>query len=96
MDATTSGGRAVSRVTSQLRKNHKVWNSVYKKWTKPFLTCFSDKDPITRGGEKDFIENVPGVKGVKQLKVENAGHFLQEDKGHELATRLIEFIKTSN
>lgn len=63
-------------------------------WEKPFLTLFSDSDPIMHGLEKVFQKLVPGCKGQPHQIIENAGHFLQEDKGEELATLLNRFIKT--
>lgn len=65
----------------------------YKKWTKPFLTCFSDSDPITRGGDKLFQKHVPGAKSQQHVTISGSGHFVQEDKGEELAHLIIKFIK---
>jgi len=70
--------------------NRSAWEN-FGKWEKPFLTCFSDKDPITRGGDRVWQENVPGAKDQPHTTIENAGHFLQEDKGPELAALLINF-----
>jgi len=64
---------------------------VFKNWQKPFLTTFSNRDPITRGGEKPWQETVPGAQGREHPRILNAGHFLQEDKGVELADILIGF-----
>ena len=58
---------------------------------KPFLTCFSDRDPIMKGIEKLFIKLVPGAKGQKHFITKGAGHFLQEDASDHLARRLAEF-----
>jgi len=63
------------------------------KWEKPFLTAFSDSDPVTRGGDKPLQRYIPGAKGQKHTTIENASHFVQEDKGPELANLIIEFIK---
>jgi haloalkane dehalogenase len=71
--------------------NRRAWET-FKRWEKPFLTCFSDKDPITRGGERPWQEHVPGAKNQPHTKIERAGHFLQEDKGPELAELIIRFI----
>ena len=71
--------------------NRAAWK-VYKQWTKPFLTTFSNRDPIMRGGEKVWQESVPGAKGQEHVIIRNAGHFLQEDKGPEIADELIRFI----
>ena len=71
--------------------NRDAWNT-YKEWTKPFLTTFSNRDPIMRGGEKVWQESVPGAKGQEHVIIRNAGHFLQEDKGPEIADVLLRFI----
>ena len=62
-------------------------------WEKPFLTTFSNRDGITRGGEKPFQQQVPGASGREHVKIRNAGHFLQEDKGEELAEVLLRFVR---
>ena len=62
-------------------------------WQKPFLTTFSNRDPITRGLEQAFQEKVPGARGLRHVTVRNAGHFLQEDKGEELAAVLLDFVR---
>ena len=59
---------------------------------KPFLTCFSDLDPITRGGDAPFRAKVPGAQGQPHTTIEGASHFLQEDKGPELAALVDSFI----
>jgi haloalkane dehalogenase len=66
---------------------------VFRQWTKPFLTTFSNRDPITRGGEKVWQETVPGARGLDHVRILNGGHFLQEDKGPELAEVLIRFVR---
>ncbi len=71
--------------------NRAAWDA-FSKWEKPFLTCFSDRDPITRGGDKPWREHVPGAAGQAHVTIASAGHFLQEDKGHELAELVIRFI----
>jgi haloalkane dehalogenase len=68
---------------------------VFRRWTKPFLTTFSNRDPITRGGEKVWQETVPGARGVDHVRILNGGHFLQEDKGPELAEVLIRFMRAT-
>ena len=71
--------------------NIAAW-AVFRKWTKPLLTTFSNRDPITRHGEKPWQEVVPGAAGQEHTIIRNAGHFLQEDKGEELASILARFI----
>ncbi len=71
--------------------NLKAWE-VLGQWKKPFLTLFSDKDPITRGGDRAFQSMVPGTKGLKHETIVDAGHFLQEDKGEIIAEKVVAFI----
>jgi len=69
-----------------------AWESL-RRFDKPFLTCFSDKDIIMRGGEKVFQKLVPGAAGQGHFITPNAAHFLQEDAGPMLAERLTTFIR---
>jgi haloalkane dehalogenase len=71
--------------------NRKAWE-VLQKFEKPFLTAFSDGDPITRGGDKPFQNLVPGAKGQPHTIIQGGGHFLQEDRGEELARVIVEFM----
>jgi haloalkane dehalogenase len=71
--------------------NRRAWE-VLKQWHKPLLTAFSDKDPITRGGEKVFHGLVAGARDQAHTTLRDAGHFLQEDKGEELARVVVEFV----
>ena len=71
--------------------NRRAWE-VLMRWEKPFLTAFSDSDPITRGGEHVMQRRIPGAAGQPHVTIEGAGHFLQEDKGEELAGVIVDFI----
>ena len=51
----------------------------------PFLTAFSDADPGTRGWAEVLRAGVPGAAGQRHVTIAGAGHFLQEDRGTELA-----------
>jgi len=74
--------------------NVAAWTTLAS-FSKPFLCCFSDSDPITRGADKKFIEIVPGAKGQAHVTIEGGGHFLQEEKGPELAAILNAFIEAN-
>lgn len=74
--------------------NRRAWESL-SRFEKPFLTTFSNRDPITRGGERPFQERVPGARDQPHVRIRNAGHFLQEDKPEQLAELLIEFVGAS-
>ena len=65
---------------------------VLSKWDKPALVMFSDKDPITGGGDKFFRSLIPTAKDQPESVIEDAGHFLQEEKGEEISQHILDFI----
>jgi haloalkane dehalogenase len=71
--------------------NRAAWE-VLAKWEKPFLTAFSDGDPITAGGDRVLQSSIPGAQGRAHTTIAGGGHFLQEDRGPELAAVVIDFI----
>src|SRR2546428_2225682 len=71
--------------------NKRAWEAL-RKWTKPFLTAFSDSDPVTRGAERLLEAQIPGAAGQAHTTIMGAGHFLQEDKGEDLARIVVDFI----
>jgi haloalkane dehalogenase len=81
----TDPGAAVSRRT---------WDALAR-WDKPFLTAFSDDDPGTRGFEALFRERVPGAAGIRHVTIAGSRHFVQEDRGAELAQAIADFIEAT-
>lgn len=75
--------------------NRAAW-TVLEAWDKPLLTAFSDRDPITAGTDRVFRERVPGAAGQAHTVIEGGGHFLQEDRGPELAAVVIDFIAATS
>jgi haloalkane dehalogenase len=71
--------------------NRRAWE-VLGEFDKPFLCAFSDRDPITHGADRLFCEVVPGARGQNHTTITGAGHFLQEDRGADLATAVIDFV----
>jgi haloalkane dehalogenase len=76
--------------------NRKAWE-VLSVFEKPFLTAFSDHDPVTAGGDTVLQKLIPGAKGQPHTTIKGGGHFLQEDCGEEFARVVVDFIvRTSN
>ena len=64
-----------------------------RSWEKPALVLFGDSDPIFRPEVADSIARLlPGARPAEI--VENAGHFVQEDAGEEVAARIVEFLRS--
>jgi len=85
--------------------NRAAWTAL-RQWRKPFLTAFSDSDPVfSRNGsalpdglspEEYLQRHIPGAKGQPHITIRDAGHFVQEDKGPELAEAIVRFIRGSS
>jgi len=71
--------------------NQEAWK-VLSRFDKPFITMFSDGDPITRGGDQVFQKKVAGAKGQPHTTIKGGGHFLQEDCGEEFAGEIVEWM----
>ena len=72
--------------------NRKAWEAL-RRWEKPFLTAFSDRDPVTHGADRLLRESIPGTRGLPHTTIVGGGHFLQEDRGEELARVVVDFIR---
>lgn len=67
--------------------------NILSQWNKPALVLFSDKDKVLGGFEKFFYKLIPASKEQKKIIIKNAGHFLQEEKGEEIAQYINQFIQ---
>jgi haloalkane dehalogenase len=61
------------------------------RWEKPALVLFSDSDPIfsVEAAER-LAARIPGAGPAETVR--EAGHFLQEEKGEEIAARIVRFL----
>ena len=73
------------------KANAEAWKTL-EAFPRPFLCAFGDSDPVTRGGERAFVGRVKGAEGQPHTTIEGGGHFVQEDKGPELARLIVDFI----
>jgi haloalkane dehalogenase len=71
--------------------NRAAWE-VLGRFARPFLCAFSDSDPVTAGGERPMQKAIPGTAGQPHTTIVGGGHFLQEDRGPELAAVVNAFI----
>ncbi len=87
--------RFPSMVASQLRQNQKVMDEFYANWDKPFITVFGTDDVIMKGRDKVWQTLVPGAKGQAHALIEDASHFIQDDKPDDISKQLIQFINNN-
>lgn len=68
--------------------------SALERWDKPTLVAFSDSDPIfpAASGAR-WTEKIPGAVGF--VLIEGASHFLQEDRGEEIADAIADFVRST-
>ena len=65
-----------------------------EQWEKPALVLFSDSDPIfTPAAAERMASRIAGA-GPAEI-VQGAGHFLQEEKGEEIAQRIVRFLSAA-
>ncbi len=74
--------------------NREAWE-VLKTFDKPWLTAFGADDKIMAGVDRLFQKMIPGAAGQPHTILPDAGHFLQEDVGIELASLVNEFIEAT-
>jgi haloalkane dehalogenase len=73
------------------KANRAAWRGLAQ-FERPFLCAFSDSDPITAGGDAPLRKLIPGARDQAHVTITGGGHFLQEDKGAELAEVVVNFI----
>ena len=64
-----------------------------RNFSKPVICAFSDADPITKNGFKVFLREIAGAQGRENITIEGGGHFLQEDRGPDLAAVVLDALR---
>jgi haloalkane dehalogenase len=62
----------------------------------PFLCAFADSDPITAAMGPILQRSIKGAAGREHPTIANAGHFVQEDAGEELAAVIASFVRSGS
>jgi len=71
--------------------NRAAWD-ILRDLNMPFLTVFGADDKIMAGVDGMFQKLIPGAAGQNHAILPDAGHFLQEDAGTELAQATLELM----
>jgi haloalkane dehalogenase len=74
---------------TEVAENRAAWE-VLKQFDKSFMCAFADDDPVTAGGNKPFLEQIPGCQGVEHRTIDPAGHFLQQDQPEQCVQAILD------
>ena len=77
----------ITKEHPQVQENIEAWESL-KNFKKPTITIFGKHDKAFLGGEKFFIEKIPGAKDMHH-KIIDAGHFSQENQPELIAKTIL-------
>jgi haloalkane dehalogenase len=82
----------ITRDHDGVAENLAAWE-VFDHWEKPLLTLWCPGDPVLGHLHQEFIERVPGAAGQPHREYTPGGHFLQDDRGEDIADALIEWLR---
>ncbi|MDB4149978.1 haloalkane dehalogenase [Pseudomonadales bacterium] len=77
-----------------LEEQRKAW-VFFENFHKPFLCAFADNDPVTKGLDAEFLEKVPGTKGLPHTMIKDGGHFVQESSPQQVSQVIIDLIRST-
>ena len=84
IEASDPGAEEMAKVRAALSR-----------WDKPALVAFSDQDPIfPQDAGRRLAERIPGARPFTPIA--GAAHFLQEEKGEDIATLIADFLRTQD
>jgi len=72
----------------------KAWE-FFDTFNKPFLCAFADNDPVTAGGQQEFIKRIPGTKNLAHTTIKGGGHFVQERAPEQVSKEIINLVRAS-
>ena len=76
-------------------ENRVFWTTL-SRFDKPFVTSFSDADPVTAGGDSALQKFVKGARGQPHTTIAGGGHFLQEDRPAECAEVVLRVVASAS
>ena len=77
----------ITKEHPQVQENIEAWQ-VLSNFDKPTITLFGEHDMAFIGGEKFFIEKIPGAKDMHH-QIIDAGHFSQENQPELIAKTIL-------
>jgi len=77
-----------------LEAQRQAWE-FFETFDKPFLCAFADNDPVTKGLDAQFLEKVPGTRGLPHTIIKGGGHFVQENSPQQVSQVIIDLIRST-
>jgi haloalkane dehalogenase len=93
-----AGARAFPRLVpitpdAPFADRNRAAREAFGRWEKPTLLRFGREDPILGRAGPGFLKTVKALRGQEMRWVEDAGHFVQEDAGPEVAREIVRFLE---
>ncbi len=90
---TMAGPRTFPTLINQTIGLYEPVTAKLTRFDKPFLTIFGANEPgVSPDIQQWFIDNVPGAVGQAHHRYPDASHFLQDDKGADIAMKVNQFM----
>ena len=77
-----------------LEAQRQAWE-FFSAFKKPFLCAFADNDPVTAGLKAEFLERVPGARGLAHPTIKDGGHFVQETSPEQVVKAIVNLVRTT-
>ena len=77
-----------------LEAQRQAWE-FFSGFDKPFLCAFADNDPVTGGLDAEFLEKVPGTKGLPHVTIKGGGHFVQENCPDQVVGAIVGLVRST-
>jgi len=68
---------------------------VWERWERPVLTLWAPGDMVLGHLQSEFVDRIPGAAGQPHQTFEPAGHFLQDDRGEDIAAAILAWMPSS-
>jgi haloalkane dehalogenase len=68
--------------------NRAAWQ-VWEQWTRPVLTLWAPGDVVLGHLQPLFVDRIPGARGQPHATFEPGGHFIQDDRGEDVAAAML-------
>ncbi|MEO1065283.1 MAG: haloalkane dehalogenase [Actinomycetota bacterium] len=84
----------ITAAHGHVAENLAAWERL-EAWTEPFLTLWCPDDQVLGPLQQEFVDRVPGAAGQPHRRFTPGGHFIQDDRGEDVAAAMIDWLATT-